>query len=339
MPLLLQQANAARIQGTALNDGAGSPVNRFLTDFTQTNEPNFGTRRVLVGSWVQVFRQRNHGGKRGPGGMYQHSWNSNTRFCDDTLFTLVQRITARNVPVTMHTSLLDVEFFSGDASTTEFFPFRQILSSGYSQSGTTGLGEQSGSTAASFAILNAGTGAAWGTVVYDRTLQMLDFAGLAADVDTVTVTVDGTATVLTAVAGVPGANEFRCITTDEVSATNLATAIDGITGVSASSSGTDTVTVVKDTDTITVTLATSDDATDLAIHPIGTEVAIDTTGPDPWRNLVFATAPADALAMIEINYHALYNVTAHMTQAAFPGGRDGTQVTSYGLNMQEKGAL
>jgi len=331
MPLLLQQANAARIQGTALNDGAGSPVNRFLTDFTQTNEPNFGTRRVLVGSWVQVFRQRNHGGKRGPGGMYQHSWNSNTRFCDDTLFTLVQRITARNVPVTMHTSLLDVEFFSGDASTTEFFPFRQILSSGYSQSGTTGLGEQSGSTAASFAILNAGTGAAWGTVGYDRTYTMGNIAAMGGAIQVITV--DGTATTLTEGIDWVGVAAGSSIN----AATNLAVVINAISGVTATSGGTAIVTTVKDTDTITVTQTT--DNAEIVVSPTGTGVNIDTTGPDPWRNLVFATAPADALAMIEINYHALYNVTAHMTQAAFPGGRDGTQVTSYGLNMQEKGAL
>ena len=334
MPLLLQQANAARIQGIALNDGAGSPVNRFLTDFTQVNEPNFATRRVLTGGWVQVFRQRNHGGKRGPGGMYQHSWNSNTRFCDDTLFTLVQRITGRNVPVTMHTSLLDVEFFSGDGTITEFFPFRQILSSGYSQSGTTGLGVQSGSTAASFAILNAGTGAAWGTVGYDRTFTVSAFGALGAA--SVVVTVDGTATTCTE-DGVGVPPNWNAAGSNNATATSLAAAINSISGVSCAAVGA-VCTTVKDTDTITVVQTTSD-AANLPVSPTGTGVNIDTTGPDPWRNLVFATAPADGLANIEINFHALYNVTAHMTQAAFPGGRDGTQVTSYGLNMLEKGAL
>lgn len=72
------------------------------------------------------------------------------------------------------------------------------------------------------------------------TLQVLDFAQLATDDAQVTVTVNGVATVL-----VEG-TDYTAVTSDEVTATNLAAAIDAIDGVSASAV-TDTVTVTPST--------------------------------------------------------------------------------------------
>lgn len=72
------------------------------------------------------------------------------------------------------------------------------------------------------------------------TLQVLDYAQLASDNAEVTVTVNGVATVL-----VEG-TDFTAETSDDVTATNLAAAIDALAGVSASAA-TDTVTVVPST--------------------------------------------------------------------------------------------
>jgi len=53
--------------------------------------------------------------------------------------------------------------------------------------------------------------------------------------ETVTITIDGTPTVLTATSGSPGANEFKWETSNDVTASNLAAAIDAIPGVASSS--------------------------------------------------------------------------------------------------------
>ena len=72
------------------------------------------------------------------------------------------------------------------------------------------------------------------------TLQVLDFAQLATDDAVVTVTINGVAFVLTE------GTDFAAETTDDVTATNLAAAIDALAGVSATAT-TDTVTVVPST--------------------------------------------------------------------------------------------
>jgi predicted RecA/RadA family phage recombinase len=77
-------------------------------------------------------------------------------------------------------------------------------------------------------------------VIVGLTLQVLDFAQLATDDAEVTVTINGVATVL-----VEG-TDFTAATSDDVTATNLAAAIDAIDGVTATAT-TDTVTVVAGT--------------------------------------------------------------------------------------------
>jgi len=72
------------------------------------------------------------------------------------------------------------------------------------------------------------------------TLQVLDYAQLASDNATVTVTINGVANVLTEGTG------FTAETSDEVTATNLAAAIAALAGVAAAAV-TDTVTVTPGT--------------------------------------------------------------------------------------------
>jgi predicted RecA/RadA family phage recombinase len=70
------------------------------------------------------------------------------------------------------------------------------------------------------------------------TIQVLDYATLAGGTPpTVTVTVNGVATVLTE------GTEWTAATSDEATAADLATAIDALAGVTADSGVTDTVTV------------------------------------------------------------------------------------------------
>lgn len=81
------------------------------------------------------------------------------------------------------------------------------------------------------------------------TLQVLDFAQLASDDAEVTVTINGVATVL-----VEG-TDFTAETNDDVTATNLAAAIDALAGVSAAAV-TDTVTVTPSTGLTATNLTT-----------------------------------------------------------------------------------
>jgi len=85
-------------------------------------------------------------------------------------------------------------------------------------------------------------------LISGMTLQVLDYAQLATDDAEVTVTINGTATVL-----VEG-TDFTAETSDDVTATNLAAAIEALTGVKASAA-TDTVTVVPGTGTKATGLA------------------------------------------------------------------------------------
>jgi predicted RecA/RadA family phage recombinase len=80
------------------------------------------------------------------------------------------------------------------------------------------------------------------------TLQVLDYAQLATDDAEVTVTINGTATVL-----VEG-TDYTAETSDDVTATNLAAAIDALVGVTATAA-TDTVTVVPATGVLGTNLA------------------------------------------------------------------------------------
>lgn len=75
------------------------------------------------------------------------------------------------------------------------------------------------------------------------TLQVLDYAQLASDDAEVTVTINGVDTVL-----VEG-TDFTAETSDDVTATNLAAAIDALAGVAAAAV-TDTVTVVPGTGSV-----------------------------------------------------------------------------------------
>jgi predicted RecA/RadA family phage recombinase len=73
------------------------------------------------------------------------------------------------------------------------------------------------------------------------TIQVLDYATLAAGAPTITVTIDGVETVLTE------GTEWVAETSDEVTATNIAAAIDALTGVASAAPAGDTVTVVPAT--------------------------------------------------------------------------------------------
>ncbi|MBN2204302.1 MAG: DUF2190 family protein [Thermoleophilia bacterium] len=77
-------------------------------------------------------------------------------------------------------------------------------------------------------------------LISGMTLQVLDYAQLHTDHSTVTVTINGTAHVLTE------GTDWTSETSDDVAATNLAAAIDALVGAAASAT-TDTVTVVPST--------------------------------------------------------------------------------------------
>jgi hypothetical protein len=88
-------------------------------------------------------------------------------------------------------------------------------------------------------IIGPGTGA--------KLLTVVDYTIAAANNNTVEVVVDGLLTVLTA------GTDFSAITSNDVTATNIATAIDGITGVNASATGA-VVAVLRDPGTYTLDL-------------------------------------------------------------------------------------
>lgn len=96
----------------------------------------------------------------------------------------------------------------------------------------------------------ASTALAADLAIVGLTLQVLDYATLAGGTPpTVTVTINGTAHVLTE------GTEWTAETSDEVTATNLAAAIDALTGVDAAAVG-DTVTVTPSTGITAASAAT-----------------------------------------------------------------------------------
>lgn len=97
-----------------------------------------------------------------------------------------------------------------------------------------------------------------------RIVTIVDFAQGA--LDTITVTVNGTATVLTE------GTDFAAATSNNVTATNLATAINALAGVAASASAA-VVLVTPDDTTYSVALATSD--TNFATVTQGTNGAVN----------------------------------------------------------------
>jgi predicted RecA/RadA family phage recombinase len=100
------------------------------------------------------------------------------------------------------------------------------------------------------AVTLASTALAADLAIVGLTLQVLDYATLAGGTPpTVTVTVNGTATVLTE------GTEWTAETSDDVTATNLAAAIEAIVGVDAAAV-TDTVTVTPSTGITAASAAT-----------------------------------------------------------------------------------
>ena len=88
----------------------------------------------------------------------------------------------------------------------------------------------------------ASTALAADLAIVGLTLQVLDWATLAGGVaPTVTVTVDGVATVLTE------GTEWTAAVSDEATAGSLASAIDGLAGVECAAPGADIVTVIPTT--------------------------------------------------------------------------------------------
>jgi predicted RecA/RadA family phage recombinase len=85
--------------------------------------------------------------------------------------------------------------------------------------------------------------------IVGMTLQVLDFTQLGTDDATVTVTINGVATVLTE------GTDWTASVSDDSTATSLAAAIDALTGVTAAAV-TDTVTVVPATGVSAVNLTT-----------------------------------------------------------------------------------
>jgi len=100
------------------------------------------------------------------------------------------------------------------------------------------------------AVTLASTALAADLAIVGLTLQVLDYATLAGGTPpTVTVTVNGVATVLTE------GTEWTAETSDDVTATNLAAAIDAVVGVDAAAV-TDTVTVTPSTGITAASAAT-----------------------------------------------------------------------------------
>lgn len=86
-------------------------------------------------------------------------------------------------------------------------------------------------------------------LISGMTLQVLDYAQLASDNAEVTVTINGTATVLTE------GTDWTAATSNNATATSLALAINGLTGVNAAAV-TDTVTVTASTGATAASTAT-----------------------------------------------------------------------------------
>lgn len=329
MALWLRQANAQRIQGVTLMDADG--VNWFLADVVQENERNYAMQRVQTGAYVVTHRLRTWAQRRGPSGIWQHTWKHAISHADETVYLLVQRIGMRPVPINMHTSITDMEFFDGDGTATEFYTWRPLLGASYAQSGSTGLGVNAGTSASSWTVYNAGTGATV-TTVYGRTITVLDFAGAVADTVSLSITDDDAVTTvhtLTGVAGAPGADQFQCVTDNDTTAENLKLLIDGKAGVSATRSGA-IVTLTPDATTITLTHSTSD-ASDLEYHPSATEVALDLTGTYAWRRLKFGAAPSNMQGGVRVEGHFLYRVCFDPGAHDFAAPRDAT--ANVGLTM------
>jgi hypothetical protein len=100
------------------------------------------------------------------------------------------------------------------------------------------------------AVTIASTALAADLLISGLTLQVLDYATLAGGTPpTITVTINGTPTVLTE------GTEWTAETSDEVTATNIATAIAALTGLDAAAV-TDTVTVTPSTGITAASAAT-----------------------------------------------------------------------------------
>ena len=320
-----------RINGATLADA--DSINWLMQDFVQENELNYGMQRVHTGARVVTYRSRTYNNRTGPGAMYQHTWAMPlNHVIDETLYQQLHRILLRPVTKTMTTRVQDWEFFSGDGTTREFYLWRQALGAGYSQSASTGLGVNSGNPV-ELRVYNAGDGTSY-AVVNGRTYTMLDFAGAVGD--TVTITVGGTATVLTGVAGAPGANQWQSSVSNDNSAENLRVAIDALAGVTATRS-TNVVTVIKDAATLTLTLASSDPS-DIEVHPTTGEVAIDIAGTYAYKNLQFNAAPASTpIGNVRVEYQSLYRVEAAQNAWQFTSAHNAQSFISSGIGFVEVG--
>lgn len=102
-----------------------------------------------------------------------------------------------------------------------------------------------------------------------QVIEILDFATLAGGTPTVTVTIDGSANVLTQ------GTQWSAAGSNNAAASSLASAINGLAGVSASASGAE-VLVVKDDGIGEVTLASSADLSDLKLGETRYKLKSDT---------------------------------------------------------------
>lgn len=338
MPLVLP--NPARLDGLEIVDANG--VSRtVMSDSTIDNDQNYTRTITMAGSYRATYRLGTYNGMRGPVGDIKHRWVTNSKFIDSTLFPIIQRKCLRPITHTLALRWTDTSFYDMDGSATEIYlgPGRQILSNSYTESAA-GLGVNGGATADSLIVRRLDTGTNL-TIIYARTLQVLDFAALVGATVTVSITNNSgvaSATVLTGVAGAAGLNEFQAAVSDEATATSLAAAIDAISGIAAASGGTDTVTVTKDaTTTCVLTITTSAIAADLAIRPTTGEVCLDIAGVTGfrWRNFKFGDTIGSGQAVIMVQGHMIYSCAAAISSWAYPGTNIAELYTSSTLIIEE----
>ena len=117
-----------------------------------------------------------------------------------------------------------------------------------------------------------------------RTVTVASYATAVGD--TVTVTVDGAATVLTGVAGAPGAGEFQAATSNNATATSLASAISAIAGIRSATANSAVITVITNDDVETMTIAPSDSS----ITTAGVSVTYEPVATQGARGSVSLTA-------------------------------------------------
>jgi len=227
---------AFRLNGIQIVDG--NSVDRLAPSFSKRVDHGYATQRTLTGAYAVTNRLRTFNSRRSPVRGTQYTWTINVRFCDETLFPLIQRISERPIATKFHDKLDAFEFMDGDASTTTFYlqGGREILSTAHTASG--GIPANTGGTAESLTITRLDTGANY-TVVYDTA------------------------------------------------------------------------------------------------PTVGTEVRVNTTGTDAFKELIFNTAPPNVQGVIQVRYWPLYPVVAGVQSFEFSDRRDCTVNVGYSFSIME----